>query len=78
MPLPFAKILAKNFEILMNNPLITRDQLKLLKYDNIPSGSFKTNFDLNKDANLKFDVEIEKYSYMWKESGQFAKKKSIT
>ena len=57
----------------MPNPLITRDQLKLLKYDNIASGECKTNFDFEIPAKLKFDEEINKYSYMWRESGQFSK-----
>ena len=37
MPLPVAEITARIFEI-MPKPLLTRDQLKLLKYDNIVSG----------------------------------------
>ena len=36
MPLPVAEMTARIFEI-MPNPLLTRDQLKLLKYDNIVS-----------------------------------------
>ena len=55
------------------NPVFTIDQLNLLKYDNIASGIYKTNFDLNLGASLKFENEIEKYSYMWKEAGQFSK-----
>ena len=74
LPLPFAKLLAKTIENIMPNPIFTLDQLNLLKYDNITSGKYKTNFDLNLNANLKFENEIEKYSYMWKESGQFSKK----
>ena len=57
----------------MPNPLITKDQLRLLKYDNVASGKYKTNFDYEIPANLKFEDEINKYSYMWRESGQFAK-----
>ena len=54
---------------------ITIDQLKLLKYDNIPSGKFKTNFDLNFPSYSNFDLEIEKYSFVWKESGEFSQAK---
>ena len=40
-----AKISAKVLELLPN-PLLTQDQLILLKYDNIKSGLYKTNNDL--------------------------------
>ena len=56
-------------------PLITRDQIRLLFYDNIPSGKYKTNFDIGRDFELKFENEVEKYCYMWKETGEYAKKK---
>ena len=76
LPIPIfaANILATFFEILPR-PLITKDQIKLLFYDNIPSGKYKTNFDINKNFNLKFENEVEKYCYMWKETGEYAKKK---
>jgi len=78
IPLPYqiASISAKVLELLPK-PLLTQDQLKLLKYDNIKSGNFKTNFDLNLEANKKFNLEIEKYSYNWRSGGQFAKKELI-
>ena len=44
-PLPIAKLTARFFEILPT-PLLTRDQLRLLKYDNISSGKYKTNSDI--------------------------------
>ena len=72
-PLIIGNITANLMETFMPNPLITRDQLKLLKYDNIASGECKTNFDFEIPAKLKFDEEINKYSYMWRESGQFSK-----
>ena len=50
-------------------------QIKLLFYDNIPSGKYKTNVDINKNFNLRFENEVEKYCYMWKEAGEYAKKK---
>ena len=50
LPLAIAKMMAKIFEI-MPNPLITVDQINLLKHDNIPSGKYKTNFDLGLIAN---------------------------
>ncbi len=73
MPLNLAKITAKIFEK-MPNPLLTTDQLKLLKYDNIVSGKYKTNFDIGINANKKFENEIEKYSFNWRSGGQFSKK----
>lgn len=72
LPLVLAKITAKIFE-LMPNPLITVDQVNLLKYDNIPSGKYKTNFDLGLGANRIFDKEIEKYSFNWRDGGQYSK-----
>ena len=74
LPLPIAKITAKIFEI-MPKPLITLDQINLLKYDNIPSGKYKTNFDLGFNANRIFDEEIEKYSFNWRTGGQYSKGK---
>lgn len=74
LPLALAKIIARIFE-LMPNPLITIDQINLLKYDNVPSGNYKTNFDLGLNANRIFDMEIEKYSFNWRAGGQFSKEK---
>ena len=74
MPLIFAKLSASIFQLLPK-PLLTIDQLNLLKHDNLPSGKYKTNFDLGIPSILKFEEEVEKYAYMWKESGQFSSKK---
>jgi NADH dehydrogenase len=74
MPLVIAKMTAKIFEI-MPNPLITVDQINLLKHNNIPSGKYKTNFDLGLNANKIFDEEIEKYSFNWRDGGQFFRDK---
>ena len=74
MPLPIAKLTAKLFQ-LFPKPLLTEDQLKLLSYDNIPSGNFKTNFDIGVPSIKSFDEEVEKYCYMYKEAGQFSTKK---
>ena len=73
IPLFIAKINAAFFQI-FPKPILTLDQLKLLKYDNINSGKYKTNFDLGLPSTRKFDEEVLKYSYMWRESGEFAKK----
>lgn len=76
-PLSLAKFFALIFETVMKNPILTRDQLKLLSKDNAPSGKYKTNIDLKLNLNLKyFDKEIAKYSYMWKSGGEFSKQKN--
>ena len=59
----------------MPKPLITLDQLNLLKYDNVPSKKYKTNFDLKMMAKKKFDDEIIQYSFNWTSGGQYSKKK---
>tara|TARA_B100000401_G_scaffold246559_1_gene167261 strand:+ start:157 stop:1122 length:966 start_codon:yes stop_codon:yes gene_type:complete len=74
MPFVIANLTA-NFFQLFPKPLLTVDQLKLLKYDNLPSKKYKTNSDIGIPSNKYFDDEVKKYSYMWKEGGQFAKEK---
>ena len=71
LPLLLAKFTARILEI-MPKPLLTVDQLNLLKYDNIPSGKCKTNFDLGLNANRIFEEELEKYSFNWRAGGQFS------
>ena len=61
-------------ERLLPSPLITLDQIRLLKYDNIKSGKYKTNFDIGFENLKDFNEEVEKYSYMWKKGGEFSKK----
>ncbi len=73
VPLFFGKLTAKFFQ-LFPKPLLTEDQLKLLKYDNVISGKYKTNSDIGFPAKCLFEKEVEKYCYMWKEGGQFSKK----
>jgi len=75
LPLTLAKLNAKIFE-LMPKPLLTVDQLKLLKYDNVISTKYKTNFDINMEANKKFEDEINLYSFNWTSGGQFSKNKT--
>ena len=70
-PLQLARISARFFEI-MPKPLLTRDQLRLLKYNNIPSGKYKTNSDIGIPSLRLFDEEVKKYCYMWKDGGQFS------
>ena len=77
LPLSVAKLSARFFEI-MPNPLLTRDQLRLLKYDNVASSKYKTNFDIGTPSLRYFDREVKKYSYMWREGGQFSTEKYIS
>ena len=74
IPLPIAEITASLFEI-MPKPLLTRDQLKLLKYDNISLGKYKTNSDIGMPSLRSFNDEVKKYCYMWKDGGQFSTEK---
>ena len=76
-PLPFAELTARLFEI-FPNPILTRDQLKLLKYDNVPSGKYKTNSDIGIPSVRSFDQEVEKYCYMWRDGGQFSTEKYLS
>ena len=76
IPLFAAKISARIFE-LMPNPLLTIDQLKLLKYDNVISKNYTTNSNIGVPAKKFFKDEVEKYSYMWREGGQFSKQNSF-
>ena len=75
-PLFAAKITAKIFE-LMPNPLLTADQLRLLKYDNIVSNNYASNSSIGVPAKKSFENEIKKYSYMWRDGGQFSKDNSF-
>ena len=73
-PLPIAELSARFFEILPK-PIITRDQLRLLKYDNISSGKYKTNSDIGIPSKRYFNDEVKKYCYMWRTGGQFSTEK---
>ncbi len=74
LPLKIAQLSASFFE-LIPNPILTRDQLRLLKYDNIASAKYKNNFDIGMPSLRYFDEEVKKYSYMWREGGQFSTEK---
>ena len=74
VPLFFANITAKIFQI-FPKPLLTVDQLILLKYDNVSSNKYQTNYDIGVPSSREFTQEVEKYCYMWREGGQFSTKK---
>ncbi len=73
IPFPFilASLSAKILQLLPN-PLLTEDQLRLLKYDNILTGKYKSNFDIGVPSKRYFKNEVMIYSYMWREGGQFS------
>ena len=73
-PLFLANMSAKFFQ-LFPKPLLTLDQLILLKYDNINIGKYQTNFDIGIPSTRFFEEEVEKYCYMWREGGKFSTKK---
>ncbi len=73
-PLPIANMIARFFQLLPK-PILTLDQLKLLNYDNIVSGKYKTNFEIGVPSKLFFEEEVKKYSYMWRDGGQFSTEK---
>ena len=71
MPIFLAKLstfFLQNFP----NPLITLDQLNLLKYDNIKSKNAITNFDIEAPSKLYFKDTVMKYAYNWRDGGQFS------
>ena len=74
LPLSIANLSAKFFQ-LFPKPLLTQDQLRLLKYDNIVSGKYKTNSDFGVPSLRNFETEVKKYCFMWKEGGQFSTEK---
>jgi uncharacterized protein YbjT (DUF2867 family) len=74
MPLPLAFFSTKIFQ-LSPKPLLTGDQLRLLKYDNILSGNYKSNFDIGSPSRKYFNEEVKKYSHMWRDGGEFSTEK---
>ena len=77
LPLPIANLSARFFEI-MPKPLLTTDQLRLLNYNNIASGKYKTNSDIGVPSIRYFYKEVKKYCYMWKDGGQFSTEKYLS
>ncbi len=71
LPLSLAKILAFFFQLLPN-PLLTVDQLRLLKYDNIKSEQGVTNFDIGCPSKISFEESVNSYSYNWRDGGKYS------
>ena len=70
LPLIIANFSARIFQLLPK-PLLTTDQLRLLRYDNVVTGKYKSNFDIGLPSTKYFEEEVKKYSFMWKDGGQF-------
>jgi uncharacterized protein YbjT (DUF2867 family) len=76
LPLPlFLANISANILQLLPNPLLTKDQLRLLKYDNILSGKYITNSKIGAPSSKIFKEEVKKYCYMWRDGGQFSTEK---
>ena len=50
-------------------------QKTLEQYDNVTSGKYKTNKEIGLPSKLFFKNEVKKYSYMWRDGGQFSTEK---
>ena len=74
LPISIANLTALFFQV-FPKPLLTTDQLRLLRYNNITSGKYKTNSDIGIPSKRYFDEEVKKYAYMWRENGQFSTEK---
>ena len=77
VPLFFGTLIARVMEMLPK-PLLTTDQLKLLKFDNVYSNKYKTNANIGMPSKKIFKEEVQKYCYTWKEGGQFSTDKYIS
>ena len=75
-PLIFGKFIAGIFE-LTPKPILTSDQLRLLKYNNVYSNKFKTNSSIGVPSKKIFKSEVKKYCYMWKDGGQYSTEKYL-
>ena len=71
LPLFIANSSARIFQLLPK-PLLTTDQLRLLRYNNVLTGKYKSNFDIGLPSTKYFENEVKKYCFMWKDGGQFS------
>ena len=69
IPFSIAKFQSYFFQMLPN-PILTADQVELLKYDNINSGSYPTLKDLGIDGETIHNI-LPKYIYRHRTFGQF-------
>tara|TARA_Y100001970_G_C14093657_1_gene781406 strand:- start:247 stop:1188 length:942 start_codon:yes stop_codon:yes gene_type:complete len=69
IPFSFAKF-QSYFLQMMPNPLLTPDQVELLKHNNIVSGAYPTLKDLGVEGT-KINEVLHKYIYRYRSGGQF-------
>ena len=67
---------AKLFQ-LFPKPLLTVDQLKLLKYDNIPSKKYQTNSDIGVPAQEFLNKKLKSIVICGEKVGSFQQKNII-
>ena len=60
---------------LFPNPLLTIDQLELLKYDSVKTENGVSNFDIGFKSTISFEEGVKKYAYNWRDGGQYSIKK---
>jgi len=75
IPLFLGKISAYFFQF-FPNPLLTIDQLRLLKYHNIKSEKGITNFDIGCPSKIYFKQSVMNYSYNWRDGGKYSIEKN--
>tara|TARA_A100001011_G_C14189219_1_gene790491 strand:- start:286 stop:1251 length:966 start_codon:yes stop_codon:yes gene_type:complete len=74
LPIFIANFTARIFQLLPK-PILTEDQLRLLKYDNVLSDKYLTNSKIGVPSKKIFNQEVKKYCYMWREGGQYSTEK---
>ena len=71
VPIPFSVARLNSYFLqMMPNPLLTPDQVELLKYDNIASGQFPNLNDLDIYPSNVQSI-LPKYIYRFRTGGQF-------
>ena len=72
IPIPFGLAKFQSYFLqMLPNPILTIDQVELLKYDNITSGNYPVLKDLGIKANSVEKI-IPKYIYRFRSGGQFS------
>jgi len=71
MPIPFAVAKFQSYFLqMLPNPLLTPDQVEMLKYNNVVSGEYPTLKDLGISGTLIQSI-LPKYIYRFRTGGQF-------
>ena len=70
IPFSFAKFLAKILQLL-TKPMLTTDQVEMLKYDNVVTNNYPTLKDLKINPKT-IDSVLPNYIWRFRKGGQFA------